>query len=110
MAEDRESMASGLLESLEEGELLGLLVDATADALALRGLRPDEVHARVIVDALVAALIERSFPRLAGNASVGGIKSDVAEAIMSHEPSMLRLERLRRALHDRQPRTRKGRA
>lgn len=113
MSEDQESVAPVLLESIAEDDLLRILGECieqdigsgAADADAANGLP----SASVVSRALIHRLLERSFPAIAGHGAMAAIETDVAEAILAHEPSMKRLERLARALAERRGR-RKGSA
>lgn len=94
-------MASGLLESLNEDELLDLLSRGTRHLPSGHDGSADGDSSRAFVEAAVHAIFDRSFPSLQRNAERAEIERDVADALLAHEPSMRRLVRLATTLRSR---------
>ncbi len=94
MAEDRDSMASGLLESLGEEELLSVAASGLHAVPEGERWSADGVVSPALVGSLVRSILARSFPALRGNSELDALERDVTEAIMAHESSMHRLNRL----------------
>ena len=106
MADDRDSMASSLLESLGEDELLRILSEGLASQASVpRGSvseRDDpSVAQRLLVGGVVRVILERSFPALAGGGDLEAIEADVTDALIAHEQSLRRIERLAASLRQR---------
>jgi hypothetical protein len=110
MAEDRDSMASGLLESLGEEELLSVVVGGLQAVPEGERWSADGVVSATLVGSLVRTILARSFPALRGNSELDALERDVTEAIMAHESSMHRLNRLGATLRSRAAKSRRGRS
>jgi len=109
MAEDRDSMASGLLESLGEDELLSVVAVGLQRVPEGERWSADGVVTPALVGSMVRAILMRSFPALRGNSEFNALERDVTEAMMAHEPSMHRLNRLGATLRSREAKLRGGR-
>jgi hypothetical protein len=104
MADDRDSMASGLLESLGEEELLAVLAEGVRRIPEASRWRTDDAGRAARVHAVVRTILERSFPTLRAGAELAAIERDVVEAILAHDASVHRLERLAATLRARDTR------
>jgi hypothetical protein len=107
MADDGDSMAAGLLESLGEEQLLQILAEGfsrrQSEAAAVR-TDHSPMSQQALVASIVHVILKRSFPTLAPEAGFVAIESDVTAALLSHEQSMRRIERLAAVLRARDPR------
>jgi hypothetical protein len=101
MADNRDSMASGLLESLGEEELLAVLAEGVRRVPAESRWRADDAGRAARVRAVVRTILERSFPTLRAESELAAIEGDVAVAILAHDASVHRLERLAATLRAR---------
>lgn len=101
MSGDRDSMASGLLESLGEDELLSVVAGGLQRVPEGERWSADGVVMPALVGSMVRAILARSFPALRGNSEFDALERDVTEALMAHEPSMHRLNRLGATLRSR---------
>ncbi len=105
MADDRDSMASSLLESLGEDELLRILSDGLARESSVRHAAVAQVDdpaaaQRALIRCVVRVILERSFPSLAG-ADIECAEADVTDALIAHGQSLHRIQRLVVALRAR---------
>jgi hypothetical protein len=109
MADDGDAMASSLLESLGDEELLRVLAEGfsrqrSVPEAAAVGADDQPKSQQALVASIVHVILERSFPALATEAGFAAIESDVTAALLAHEQSMRRIERLASALRARDPR------
>lgn len=106
MADDGDSMASSLLESLGEQELLRILAEGFSRESLMRGDRQGsdpKLAQRALVACVVRTILDRSFPTLANRADMDAVESDVTDALLAHEQSLRRIERLAATLRSQGP-------